>query len=1113
MSGVLVETITSQDSAVRDRSLNALLESMTLPEMLDECAQLEQWRRSTDNLYERVRACLFLFAVCRFHLEQADGVSRLGTIPFDGYIDLLDRRFERAISRFRRSLAEQGPSGAIFSALARAYHQLGFQTLADQVRRSVRSVRGNQWMFRVGHRADHPVRLRQELLEHKHGFLYPILCERTPVRLDLSHSGWSDIFFLGMDYPEGARVVNVSADLGVYGRDGDVRPPIETYVRVLEEPVLRLTSVDLEDTKDVTTLADLFNFGSDYLGLLKAGVIAAGVIPPSFEGSGQSLAAILARVVGPGMGLEIVTKVNDIPKGSRLAVSTNLLASVIALLMRATRQTQNLEGPLEESERRTVASRAILGEWLGGSGGGWQDSGGIWPGVKIIRGAVAGEEDPEFGISRGCLLPRHELLGPDRVSHQVRAAFAASAVLVHGGMAQDVGPVLEMVTEKYLLRCRAEWDARNDMRAIFDNIVSALERGDLRDVGRWTTQNWDGPLKTIIPWVTNRFTETIIQRSRALLQDQFWGFLMLGGMSGGGMAFFVAPERQAKFRDQILEIMGETKRQLEDALPFAMDPVVYNFRMNDVGSVAHLRRDVKASMPPRYYAVQVPSLSRLPREQVSLLRRTDLDNFTSRGGAPDELVRVLRVMVNHLFPAPGSSDDGQAGRWLEEIERIKAENGFDVVQHEGIREDLKRGRIGLARNRLPAATEITDIEPEDIMDVQSGAPAEAVQLGEDAIRRGEVAVVSLAAGVGSRWTHGAGVVKAANPFVFIEGAHRSFTEIHLAKSRCTSRRFDTLIPHVLTTSFLTHAPIEKHLKLTENYGYAGPLYLSPGRSIGMRLVPMVRDLHFLWDELPQETLDGYKQKLRDDVRQALIGWAKERGAACDYVDNVPLQCFHPPGHWYEVPNLLRNGVLAKLLADQPQLKYLMVHNIDTLGANIDPGVLGLHLSEQRCLTFEVIGRRIDDRGGGLARVNGKVRLLEGLAQPRESDEFKLSFYNSMTTWIDIDQLLKLFSLSRADLSGPQEILAGRIRTISARVPTYVTIKEVKRRWGHGQEDVFPLSQTEKLWSDVTSLADANCGFVAVPRFRGQQLKDVAQLDPWVNDGSLAQVESLCEFTV
>ena len=42
--------------------------------------------------------------------------------------------------------------------LAEAYHRLGFQTLADQVRRSVRSVRGNQWMFRLGHPADQPLR-------------------------------------------------------------------------------------------------------------------------------------------------------------------------------------------------------------------------------------------------------------------------------------------------------------------------------------------------------------------------------------------------------------------------------------------------------------------------------------------------------------------------------------------------------------------------------------------------------------------------------------------------------------------------------------------------------------------------------------------------------------------------------------------------------------------------------------------------------------------------------------------------------------------------------------------------------------------------------------------
>ena len=70
-----------------------------------------------------------------------------------------------------------------------------------------------------------------------------------------------------------------------------------------------------------------------------------------------------------------------------------------------------------------------------------------------------------------------------------------------------------------------------------------------------TTRNWDGPLKRIIPWVTNEFTESIIREAREALGDDFWGFLMLGGMSGGGMAFFVAPHRHDEFQDQIAAIM------------------------------------------------------------------------------------------------------------------------------------------------------------------------------------------------------------------------------------------------------------------------------------------------------------------------------------------------------------------------------------------------------------------------------------------------------------------------------------------------------------------------------------------------------------------------------
>jgi len=273
---------------------------------------------------------------------------------------------------------------------------------------------------------------------------------------------------------------------------------------------------------------------------------------------------------------------------------------------------------------------------------------------------------------------------------------------------------------------------------------------------------------------------------------------------------------------------------------------------------------------------------------------------------------------------------------------------------------------------------------------------------------------------------------------------------------------------------------------------------------------MVRDLRFEWEEMPQQLLDEQSQKVRDSLRAALIGWARQMGEGTSYTDNLPLQCLHPVGHWYEIPNLIRNGVLSELLELRPRLKYLMAHNIDTVGADLDPGLLGYHIEQGAALTTEVVSRYIEDRGGGLARVDGRVRLVEGLAFPSEETESQLSWYNSATYWIDIDQLLEVFGLGRGDL-GNSELLNPAIRNLAARMPTYITLKDVKKRWGKGQEDVFPVAQFEKLWGDMTALPELKTRFVAVPRGRGGQLKEPAQLDGWLRDGSAAYVESRCEF--
>jgi hypothetical protein len=1114
VAGVLAQIITSADASVRDRSLDAFCRSASLETLLAECAALDALRRTSDNLYERVRALFFLYAIHRFHMPLKAGVAPRGLVPFEGYVHLLNRRFEEAISVFQAARGN-APSDATCSALAAAYHRLGFQTLADQVRRSVRSVRGNQWMFRVGHPADQPLRVRPELLarsgEHADDAPFPILRESTPVRMDLSHSAWSDIFFLGMDFPEGARVLNVSVDLGVRGRDSAIRPPVEAYFRVIDEPILRLTSVDLGATADITDLAEVFDYARDYLGLLKAAVIASGIVPPGIEGSGQSLADLLARLIAPGYGIELTSSVNDIPKGSRLAVSTSLLASLIAVCMRATGQARALTGPLAEHERRLVAARAILGEWLAGSGGGWQDSGGVWPGMKLICGEAAQEGDPEWRISRGRLLPGHRILDADDASPETRQALQESLVLVHGGMAQNVGPILEMVTEKYLLRSEAEWEGRLAAIGVLDDILAALRAGDISAIGAATTRNFFGPIQTIIPWASNLYTETLITQAQAAFGDDFWGFWMLGGMAGGGMGFIVAPERKREAQERLRELMSDAKRRLEHALPFAMEPVVYDFAINERGTCADLLTGADALLPAGYYALVVPAMLRIDPRTLSATRRAELDRFGAASRTRPDLAGIVQVLFDRLLPRARQAAAGE-----QRLESLLAEQGFDRVQHEQIRADMRSGRIGLLQNRLPAATEIRDVEEGDVVDATSALPKRLYELGMQALAEGRMAVVSLAGGAGSRWTQGAGIVKAVNPFARLGGRHRTFVEVHLAKSRRIGRLAGMPLPHIFTTSYLTHTPIEEFLDHERHgadmrpYGYEGPLHLSRGRSVGVRMVPMARDLRFAWEETPQQLLDEQAQKVRESLHAALIGWAHTAGEGSDYTDNLPLQLLSPVGHFFELPNMLRNGVLAALLAERPQLQYLLLHNIDTLGADADPALLGLHIERGDCLTFEVTPRRIEDRGGGLARVDGSLRLLEGLAMPREEAEFALSYYNTLTTWINIDRLLAIFGLTRADLANPERVGAA-VRALAARIPTYITLKEVKKRWGHGQEDVFPVAQYEKLWGDMTALPEVACGFVAVPRVRGQQLKDPAQLDGWLRDGSAAYLEQLCAW--
>jgi hypothetical protein len=77
------------------------------------------------------------------------------------------------------------PSEAASSSLAATYRSLAFQTLADQVKSSVRNHPGNEWMFCVSNVQEQRLRFEEELIV---GGGDVMLLEKTPVRMDLSHS-------------------------------------------------------------------------------------------------------------------------------------------------------------------------------------------------------------------------------------------------------------------------------------------------------------------------------------------------------------------------------------------------------------------------------------------------------------------------------------------------------------------------------------------------------------------------------------------------------------------------------------------------------------------------------------------------------------------------------------------------------------------------------------------------------------------------------------------------------------------------------------------------------------------------------------------------------------
>ncbi len=115
-----------------------------------------------------------------------------------------------------------------------------------------------------------------------------------------------------------------------------------------------------------------------------------------------------------------------------------------------------------------------------------------------------------------------------------------------------------------------------------------------------------------------------------------------------------------------------------------------------------------------------------------------------------------------------------------------------------------------------------------------------------------------------------------------------------------------------------------------------------------------------------------------------------------------------PGHGDLLPSLRRSGALRRLIDEG--VEYLLMANVDNLGASLDPALLGRFAASGAEMMVECAPKNPGDKGGAPAAVDGRVKILEGFAFPPSFDQDSIDVFNTNTLWFRTDALDRDFPL-------------------------------------------------------------------------------------------------------
>jgi len=191
---------------------------------------------------------------------------------------------------------------------------------------------------------------------------------------------------------------------------------------------------------------------------------------------------------------------------------------------------------------------------------------------------------------------------------------------------------------------------------------------------------------------------------------------------------------------------------------------------------------------------------------------------------------------------------------------------------------------------------------------------------------------------------------------------RSFLALQAQRLRRMGEALGAPIPLLVMNSRATEGPTREHLEANDWFG------LDP-------------DQVFLFRQsgAPRLNVDGTLH--RDDA-----------GAISIY----------GPGHGDLLPSVRRTGALA--WARARGVETLLMANVDNLGADLDPRLLGAFAAGGHEMMVEAAPKLPDDVGGAPADVDGRTVIVEGFAFPDGFDHATLPVFNTNTLWFRADAI-------------------------------------------------------------------------------------------------------------